>query len=120
VSTILVVEDDELLRYAIAKQVEAAGYESIAVHSTMAALNVLDSPRKIDLLLADIVMPKGQPNGLSLGRMARMKRLDLKIMLMTGFDDLPIDDETLPAKIFRKPLDYEVLLTAIGNQLAAP
>jgi CheY-like chemotaxis protein len=119
VSTILVVEDDESLRYAIAKQVEAAGYESIAVNSTMAALNVLDSPRKIDLLLTDIVMPKGQPNGLTLGRMARMKRLNLKVMLITGYDDLRINDETLSAKIFKKPLDYDVLLAAIGTQLAA-
>ena len=120
VSTILVVEDDESLRYAIAKQVEAAGYESIAVNSTMAALNVLDSPRKIDLLLTDIVMLKGQPNGVTLGRMARMKRLNLKIVLITGYDDLPVNDETLPARIFRKPLDYDVLLAAIGTQLTAP
>lgn len=117
--TILVVEDDAPLQYAITALAEAAGYETIAVSSTMAALNVLDSSRQIDLLLSDVVMPKGQPNGFALVRMARMKRLGIKALLMTGYTDLSMSRDTFPAKVVHKPIDDDDLMRAISDELAA-
>ena len=116
---ILVVEDDATLAHALRRQFESVGYEVALATSTMAALKVLDSPRDLDVVLADIVMPSGQPNGFALGRMARMKRLGIKVMFITGYDDLGLDDESLPGKIFYKPLDFGMLVDEIETVLAA-
>jgi len=117
-STILVVDDDEGLAYILARHIRTAGHEVMYVNSTMAALNLLEST-SIDLLVIDIVMPKGQPNGLALARMALMKRQGTRIILMTGYDDLKIDPERLPGKLFYKPLDVQNLTAEIAAQLAA-
>ena len=69
----------------------------------------------IDLLLTDLVMPKGQPSGLALGRMARMKRLGIKVAFISGYD---IDGSSLPGKLFRKPLDFDHLVAEVGALLA--
>jgi CheY-like chemotaxis protein len=114
--TILLVEDDKSLAYSLAKQLEVAGYTVRSVTSSMAALDVLDSDVKIDLVLADIVMPPGQPNGLALGRMARMKRLDIKVAYMTGYE---LDHVSLPDAVFRKPLDFEHLVAELRVLLPA-
>jgi CheY-like chemotaxis protein len=82
----------------------------------MTALDVLDSNTNIDLVLADVVMPEGQPNGLALGRMARMKRQGVKVAFMTGYD---LHDMSLPDAVFRKPLDIEHLVAELDVLLPA-
>jgi CheY-like chemotaxis protein len=114
--TILLVEDHESLAYSLVKQLEMAGYTVRSVISSMAALDVLDSDPSIDLVLADIVMPPGQPNGLALGRMARMKRQGIKIAYMTGYD---LDNVSLPDAVFRKPLHFEHLVAELRVLLPA-
>jgi DNA-binding response OmpR family regulator len=116
---ILIVENDEGLAHALARNFEAAGYEVVLTTSTMAALAVLDSARELDLVLADIMMPNGQPNGFALGRMARIKRLGIKVMFMTAYGDLGIDDRSLPGKIFYKPFDLGTMVAEIDAVLVA-
>jgi CheY-like chemotaxis protein len=115
--TILLVEDDETFAYTITRQFEIAGYQVIPVNSTMSALTVLDSGRHIDLLVTDVAMPEGQPNGVALGRMAKIKLIGIEVILIAGYD-LGVDDKSLPGKPFRKPVDFQSLVTEIGAQLA--
>jgi CheY-like chemotaxis protein len=113
---ILLVENDEPLAYSLARQLETAGYNVRAVTSSMAALTILDSNCKIDLVLTDIAMPIGQLNGLALSRMAKMKQHGIKLAFITGYD---IDDGSLPGRLFRKPLDVDQLVTEVGTLLSA-
>jgi CheY-like chemotaxis protein len=115
--SILVVEDDETLAYTLAREFQRAGYRAMGVTSSMTALKVLDRDSEIDLILADLVMPKGQPNGLALGRMARMRRRGIKLIFITGYD-LGLDDNVLPGRLFHKPLDLGDLLAEIGTLLS--
>jgi CheY-like chemotaxis protein len=115
--SILVVEDDEALGYMLVRHLQVAGYDATGVTSTMAALTMLDAKPEIALVLADLVMPKGQPNGLALGRMARMRRQDMKLVFITGYD-LEFGDLPLPGRLFRKPLDVPALLSEIGTLLS--
>jgi DNA-binding NtrC family response regulator len=117
-STILVVDHDEVLTHSIARQMRRAGYEVIPANSTMTALAVLASKR-IDLILTDLLMLKGQPSGLALGRMARMKRPDIKLIFMTLHDDLQLYRQLVPGRVFYKPLDLERLAAEIAAQLSA-
>jgi CheY-like chemotaxis protein len=114
--SILLVDDDEALAYSLARHFETAGFTVRAVRSSMAALTILDSDYEIDLVLTDLVMPEGEPNGLALGRMARMKRLGVKLVFISGYD---FDENSLPGKLFRKPVDADHLMTEIGTLLSA-
>jgi AraC-like DNA-binding protein len=58
----------------------------------MDALHWLDGTNEIDVALVDLVMPKGQPNGLSLGRMARVRNSKLIVNYLTAYPDLGKDD----------------------------
>ena len=117
-STILLVEDDEGVASALTNQFAFAGYEVVVANSTKSALTILDLERHIDLILADIIMLPGEPNGFALGGMARMQRPHIKLIFMTGYDDLGIDDRLLPGALFHKPVRFQSLLAEVGAQLS--
>ena len=76
------------------------------------ALQVLESPQPLDLLITDTVMPNSV-NGFALARMALLRRLELKILYLTAFD---LATEEAAGKILRKPVPLEVL--ALETRLA--
>lgn len=124
--TILLVEDDAALRHAIDRHLTSAGYAVVATEDTMAALQQMSSCHT-DLLLTDIVMPKGKPHGIALARMARMRCAGLPVMYITGYHDIVQEEGELFGKIFYKPVDMDQLLQAVddvfdasraGNELA--
>ena len=53
--------------------------------SGTAALDILDGKTDVNLMVTDIVMPG--LNGFNLARMARMRRVAIKILYMTGFNE---------------------------------
>ena len=104
-SSILFVDDDEAFSYAAAKELRAAGYEVWLASDHRLALQVLESPQPLDLLITDIVMPNSV-NGFALARMALLRRLELKILYLTAFD---LPGEEAAGRILRKPVPLEVL-----------
>jgi DNA-binding NtrC family response regulator len=82
--TILLVDDDQALGGVIKDYLTEEDFEVIQVHDSMSALGVLDTGRKIDLPLTDIVMPEGMPHGVSLALMARRYVKDVEVLFMTG------------------------------------
>lgn len=106
---VLIVEDEAACRYATKKALTDAGFEVIAAAGYLRALEVICSEEPLDLLLTDIVAPNGV-NGFALARMARMRRADLKIMYMTGFD-LPADEAL--GKVLKKPVMDAILVEEV-------
>jgi two-component system CheB/CheR fusion protein len=84
--TILVVDDNDAMREVAALQLHTLGYEVIVADSPADALDVLRSPRSVDLLLTDIVMP-GQLDGRQLAMQARELRPDLNVLFTSGFTE---------------------------------
>jgi CheY-like chemotaxis protein len=80
------------------------------------ALEVLESNALVDLLVCDIVMPD-RVNGLALGRMARLRRPELKIIYITGHDIPGVEDEAL-GPVLRKPIDNDLFVAEIERVLA--
>src|ERR1700722_6302807 len=76
---ILLVDDDEAFCYAAAKALRNAGFEVSLAPDHHLALEILEGPQPPDLLITDVVMPGGI-NGFALARMARMRRLDLRVL----------------------------------------
>jgi signal transduction histidine kinase len=82
--TILVVEDDPLVRRLVAGQMKSLGYATLVVVDAAEALAVLDSPQKIDLLFTDVIMP-GSMNGRQLADVALRHRAALKVLFTSGY-----------------------------------
>src|SRR4051812_10472074 len=99
---ILVVDDEEILCQLTAQTLGAYGAITFVANGAPDAIAILQK-EKIDAVLSDLRMPKG--DGLSL--LARMQELDLKanFYLLTAFSDIRTRD--LQAKggkvVFFKP-----------------
>jgi CheY-like chemotaxis protein len=113
---ILVVDDDHVFGDAAARTLRTAGFEVSLAPDYRVALEVLESARTINLLITDIVMPEGV-NGIALSRMARMRRPDLKVIYLTGYDIPGVEDEGIGA-VLRKPIDDSCLLEEVRRVLA--
>ncbi|MFZ3361197.1 MAG: ATP-binding protein, partial [Xanthobacteraceae bacterium] len=101
--TVLVVEDDPLVRRQAVAQVEALGYTTLAATDAAAALLLIAGRPDIDLLFTDVVMP-GAMNGRELADEAAKRRPDLKVLYTSGY--------TEDAIIHHGRLDRGVLLLA--------
>lgn len=113
---ILLVDDDEIFREAIAATLRAAGYVVRMAGDSRLAMNVLEGDEPVDLLLADVVLPGGV-NGLALSRMARRRRPNLQILYVSGYDIHGFESEGL-GRLLRKPISDDLLLAHIAETLA--
>jgi signal transduction histidine kinase len=84
--TILVVEDDKLVRTLVVAQIKSLGYLTVAAVNAAEALVVIDGPQKIDLLFTDMVMP-GSMNGRQLADAALQRRASLKVLYTSGYSN---------------------------------
>jgi CheY-like chemotaxis protein len=116
VPRILLVDDDLAFRAAAAGALRTAGFEVFVAPDYRLALEELESPRPVDLLITDIVMPD-RVNGVALSRMARMRRHDLKVVYVSGYD-IPGVEEEVFGLVLKKPLDDDCLLNEVRRVLA--
>ena len=116
--TVLVVEDNDLLRDLVARSLESLGYEGVMTGDAPAALVVLQSDRPLDLLFTDLILG-GDMNGAELAVAARNLRPGLAVLLTTGREpgDLPADaiDRFV---CLRKPYRRAELSQAIADACA--
>ncbi|MDD2876894.1 MAG: response regulator [Acidiphilium sp.] len=80
---ILVVEDDATVRLLIVSALEDLGYEHLEAADAGTAMAILQSHRRIDLLITDVSLPV--TNGHQLAKFAREIRPDLKVLFVTGY-----------------------------------
>ncbi|NPU10380.1 PAS domain S-box protein [Bradyrhizobium sp. 83002] len=107
--TILVVEDDPMVRQHVVTQVASLGYTTLAAANAAEALDVLERHPEIDLLFTDVIMP-GAMNGRQLADTARARRPSLKTLFTSGYTENAIVHHgrldagvLLLAKPYRKP-----------------
>jgi PAS domain S-box-containing protein len=107
--TILIVEDDPLVRQHVVTQVTSLGYTTLAAANAAEALDVLERHPEIDLLFTDVIMP-GAMNGRQLADAARAQRPSLKTLFTSGYTENAIVHHgrldagvLLLAKPYRKP-----------------
>ena len=81
--TILVVEDDTTVRLIISAVLEELGYAVLLATDARPAIPLLQSDRRIDLMISDVVLP--HINGRKLAEIARAARPDLKVLFVSGY-----------------------------------
>ncbi|WP_084030374.1 PAS domain S-box protein [Bradyrhizobium paxllaeri] len=101
--TVLVVEDDALVRRYVITQIESLGYTTLAAANASDALRIIDDGPAIDLLFTDVIMP-GTMNGRQLVDEALKRRPDLKTLYTSGYTENAI--------VHHGRLDSGVLLLA--------
>ncbi len=84
--TVLVAEDDVIVRIVIADDLRLAGFEVIEAGSGAEALAFLSSDRPIDLILSDVHMP-GRLNGIDLAAIVMDRFPQTRIILSSGSTD---------------------------------
>jgi signal transduction histidine kinase len=116
--TILVVEDDDVVRNYTARVLRDRGYAVIEASSGAAALAMLGSGARVDLLFTDVVMPR--MNGRELAEAARLLSRDLKIVYTSGYSPNALFhggtlDPTAP--LLPKPFTADALLRRVRKTL---
>jgi PAS domain S-box-containing protein len=115
--TILMVEDDPLLRQTVADGLRDRGYRVVEAADGNTALAALNRDSSIRFLFTDIMMPGGM-NGVTLARTARSLNTGLKIMFASGYSDRRVVAEwTEPLDLLQKPYGLETLATRIASRL---
>ena len=118
--TVLLVEDNDLVRQSAVQQLREAGYEVLPAADASQAIEWLASNQRIDLLFTDIVMP-GEMNGVELAQEARRMHPDLPVLLTSGYNEASDHrDSQLPAgmEMLTKPYRREVLLNQLTTMLS--
>ncbi|MGB6750177.1 MAG: PAS domain S-box protein [Xanthobacteraceae bacterium] len=101
--TILVVEDDALVRTSVTAQIQGLGYRTLTAANAAEALAIADDGATFDLLFTDVIMP-GKMNGRQLAEEMAKRHSPLKVLFTSGY--------TEDAVIHHGRLDRGVLLLA--------
>jgi PAS domain S-box-containing protein len=84
--TVLIVEDDALVRKYVIAQIASLGYSTLEAANAGDALKIIDDDVPIDLLFTDIIMP-GSMNGRQLSDEALRRRPSLKVLFTSGYTE---------------------------------
>jgi CheY-like chemotaxis protein len=119
--TILIVEDDALVRKYVVTQISSLGYATLQAANSTEALKVVESGVPIDLLFTDVIMPGGM-NGRQLVEAATRLRPALRVLFTSGYTEDAIVHHgrldagvLLLAKPYRKPELARMIRVALSR-----
>lgn len=119
--TILLVEDEDLLRSVVREAIEEHGYQVLEARTPAEALTISDAfTDRIHLLVTDVVMPG--MNGKELAERIIAVRPEIRVILMSGYTHHAVRNHTtLPAGVryLEKPIPTTLLLQTIRAMLDA-
>ena len=118
-ATILVVDDEDMLRMLICEVLNEHGYKSLEASDGSQALASLKSSVAIDLMLSDVGLPGGM-NGRQVAEAARQLRPDLRVLFITGYADKSAMDGGLlnaVTQVLTKPFSMNALIEKIRAML---
>ncbi len=114
-ATVLVVDDDILIRMSIAEFLRDKSYRVIEASNAAEAMAILESGELVEVVFSDVFMP-GEMNGIALARWIRQKYADIHVILASGAavsgDILPGDTD---APLLAKPYDFSDVAEKIGR-----
>lgn len=114
---ILIVDDEQVVCDAIARQLRDVGYHVVVAYGGANAIDIIRE-QSFDIALIDIRMPK--INGFGVLRELRDKNPKTKAIMMTAYADIrsAVDSITLGAiDIISKPVDVDEVIMTISRCL---
>lgn len=121
--TILLVEDEESVRFVLSKSLLRKGYQVIEACNGSEALDLLNGEASVDLMITDVVMP--EIGGFELVSRVSREHPEVKVLFMSGYtqSDGGIEGHRLlePGTHFlRKPFSTEMLGQKVREILEGP
>lgn len=115
--TVLLVEDEPALRVLAVESLKKLGYTVLQAGNGLEALAVVEQhPAKIDVIIADIVMPR--MGGPELIEKLRANRDDFAVIFMTGYTEASVLENARigsGAVLLNKPFSVDVLAAKINE-----
>jgi CheY-like chemotaxis protein len=117
---VLIVEDEAVVRLLIVEALNDLGYQALETADSAAALRILQSSQRVDLLVSNIGLPG--LNGRQLADAARVKRPRLKVLFVTGYAEDAAGSFFLEPgmEIVTKPFTMELLASKIREMIEGP
>jgi DNA-binding NtrC family response regulator len=120
-ATVLIVDDEFLIRLALSNFLQECGFNTLEATSAERAIAVLETlDITIDVVLTDIRMP-GEMNGFGLARWMRANRPGLPVFLMSG-DAQKVDvapELCEKHDIISKPFDFQSVVRHVKAAIEA-
>ena len=118
--TVLIAEDEPLIRMGYADYLAECGYIPVEVGSGDAAVEVLEKDSAIDIVLSDVRMP-GKHDGFAVARWVAEHRPHIPVILISGDARARDNDPRLAGTVLlRKPVEMQVIDQRIREALAKP
>jgi CheY-like chemotaxis protein len=115
---VLIAEDEDLVRVAVTKILEGAGYTVVGARDGLEALEILAADPAVQLVLLDVVMPR--LGGLQTLARIRERWPRLKVILTSGYKDgAGVDAMPPDVHLLEKPYRAQDLLTLVHDQLSS-
>lgn len=115
-STVLVVDDEMMLRMRAIDIVEDAGFNPVDAINADKALEILEGRQDIALLWTDVQMP-GTMDGLKLAYIVHDRWPAIKIILVSGQVKLNESDIPLNSRYFAKPLEAKRMVNTLQEMI---
>jgi PAS domain S-box-containing protein len=119
--TILIVEDDALVRNFVTAQLQNLGYKTVTAADGPTALAQVKNGERFDLLFTDVIMPGGM-SGRQLAEAVERLRPGTKVLYTSGYSDNTIvhhgrldEGVLLLSKPYRKAQLAQMVRQALGN-----
>jgi signal transduction histidine kinase len=110
--SILIVEDDALVREYVVTQISRFGYHTLTASNAAEGLAIINGAERIDLLFTDVIIPGGM-NGRQLATEALKRRPGLKVLYTSGYtENAIVHHGRLDAGVLLLPKPY------LGSDLA--
>jgi CheY-like chemotaxis protein len=118
--SILVVEDEVLIRLAVIDHLQDRGFRVLGVGNAAEAIEALEANLQIDLVFTDVKMP-GVMDGLALAQWIRAQRPGLPVIVASGHARRSDSASALDAAVFfPKPYDIDEIADRILQILEVP
>ena len=116
---VVVVEDDPAVRMLVVNVLDELGYTAHQAADARAALPLLESDLRVDLLVTDVGLPG--MNGRQLAEIARQHRPGLRVLFMTGYAEKAAERQGFledGMDMVAKPFSIDLLATKIRSMIS--
>ncbi|MEX3776719.1 PAS domain-containing protein [Pseudomonas sp. MYb118] len=116
--SVVLVEDDPAVRMLVFDLLKELGYQAFEAEDAKTALPLLESDRRVDLLVTDVGLPG--MNGRQLAEIARQYRPGLKVLFITGYAEKAAERQGFLEEgmdMVSKPFSIDLLANKIRQMI---
>jgi CheY-like chemotaxis protein len=110
--TVLIVEDEPIVRMYEAELAEGAGFITLQANNANDALKKLDGAKPIQILLTDVNMP-GSIDGLTLANIVRERWPEIKVVVVSAHVDSREPEPPTGIAYLHKPFTHGEFVAAL-------